>query len=235
MKDLICLDCETTGLDPNADEILTLSIIGADGSTLFDETFRPVRKTEWPQAEAVNGISPESVAGCRPIYDYLGEIQAIFDSTREILGYNVEFDLGFIAAAGIDLVHPDDRKAGIGAQSEDAVRDRMAHRPMQDFAEVYGEWNPRRADWRWKKLTFAADHIGYAWEGRAHGSLADAKATLALAEWLYDEGNLERARSERSEARGLDATASDLRGQVSRLQVPGRAGARNAGMRHDIR
>ena len=30
----------------------------------------------------------------------------------------------------------------------------------------------------------AADHIGYEWTGRAHGSLADALATLAVQEWL---------------------------------------------------
>ena len=30
----------------------------------------------------------------------------------------------------------------------------------------------------------AADHIGYEWTGRAHGSLADALATLAVQRWL---------------------------------------------------
>ena len=34
------------------------------------------------------------------------------------------------------------------------------------------------------KLTDAANHIGYEWTGRAHGSLADALATLAVQEWL---------------------------------------------------
>lgn len=28
------------------------------------------------------------------------------------------------------------------------------------------------------------DHIGYEWTGRAHGSLADALATLAVQRWL---------------------------------------------------
>lgn len=31
---------------------------------------------------------------------------------------------------------------------------------------------------------YAADHIGYEWTGRAHGSLADALATLAVQRWL---------------------------------------------------
>ena len=28
------------------------------------------------------------------------------------------------------------------------------------------------------------DHIGYEWTGRAHGTLADALATLAVQRWL---------------------------------------------------
>lgn len=55
----ICFDTETTGLHPNGsdpDEILTISIIGRDGSVLLDERFRPTVKTEWPHASAVNGI-----------------------------------------------------------------------------------------------------------------------------------------------------------------------------------
>ena len=38
----ICFDTETTGLHPNGsdpDEILTISIIGRDGSVLLDERF----------------------------------------------------------------------------------------------------------------------------------------------------------------------------------------------------
>lgn len=57
----ICFDTETTGLHPNGsdpDEILTISIIGRDGSVLLDERFRPTVKTEWPHASAVNGIYP---------------------------------------------------------------------------------------------------------------------------------------------------------------------------------
>lgn len=35
-----------------------------------------------------------------------------------------------------------------------------------------------------EELMDAADHIGYEWTGRAHGSLADALATLAVQRWL---------------------------------------------------
>lgn len=55
----ICFDTETTGLHPNGsdpDEILTISIIGRDGSVLLDERFRPTVKTEWPHASAMLAV-----------------------------------------------------------------------------------------------------------------------------------------------------------------------------------
>ena len=45
MEKWICLDCETTGIDPEKDEILSLSIMNQDGEVLFDEMIKPLRKT----------------------------------------------------------------------------------------------------------------------------------------------------------------------------------------------
>ena len=125
------------GSDP--DEILTISIIGRDGSVLLDERFRPTVKTEWPHASAVNGIYPE-------------------DGADEIIGYNVGFDLGFLSAVGV-------------RPREDAR--------ITDTMNLFTWFMGRRY-----KLVDAADHIGYEWTGRAHGSLADALATLAVQRWL---------------------------------------------------
>lgn len=128
----ICLDTETTGLHPNGsdpDEILTISIVGRDGSVLLDERFRPTVKTEWPHASAVNGIYPEDVA-----------------------------DLPTIETA-------------IPRLREDAR--------ITDTMNLFTWFMGRRY-----KLVDAADHIGYEWTGRAHGSLADALATLAVQRWL---------------------------------------------------
>ena len=39
-------------------------------------------------------------------------------------------------------------------------------------------------DFESEEEAVAAAHIGYEWTGRAHGSLADALATLAVQRWL---------------------------------------------------
>ena len=152
----ICFDTETTGSDP--DEILTISIIGRDGSVLLDERFRPTVKTEWPHASAVNGIYPEDVADLPTIETAIPRLREIFAGADEVIGYNVGFDLGFLSAVGV-------------RPREDArITD-----TMKEFTWFMG---------RRYKLVDAADHIGYEWTGRAHGSLADALATLAVQRWL---------------------------------------------------
>jgi len=60
----ICFDTETTGLHPNGsdpDEILTISIIGRDGSVLLDERFRPTVKTEWPHGSLADALATLAV------------------------------------------------------------------------------------------------------------------------------------------------------------------------------
>lgn len=156
-----CEQTETTGLHPNGsdpDEILTISIIGRDGSVLLDERFRPTVKTEWPHASAVNGIYPEDVADLPTIETAIPRLREIFAGADEIIGYNVGFDLGFLSAVGV-------------RPREDArITD-----TMNEFTWFMG---------RRYKLVDAADHIGYEWTGRAHRSLADALATLAVQRWL---------------------------------------------------
>lgn len=157
----ICFDTETTGLHPNGsdpDEILTISIIGRDGSVLLDERFRPTVKTEWPHASAVNGIYPEDVADLPTIETAIPRLREIFAGADEVIGYNVGFDLGFLSAVGV-------------RPREDAR--------ITDTMNLFTWFMGRRY-----KLVDAADHIGYEWTGRAHGSLADALATLAVQRWL---------------------------------------------------
>ena len=88
----------------------------------------------------------------------LPRLREIFAGADEIIGYNVGFDLGFLSAVGV-------------RPREDAI--------ITDTMKLFTWFMGRRY-----KLVDAADHIGYEWTGRAHGSLADALATLAVQRWL---------------------------------------------------
>lgn len=161
----IIIDTETTGFYPyDGDELLQVSIIDTDGNVLFDEYFKPQHRTEWKEAEQVNGISPEMVADRPAISEKISEINAIIENSDTIIGYNTQFDIGFLKANG--AIVPDN------LETVDV---------MEDFAKIYGEWNSARGSYKWQKLTRAAEYYGYDWSQRAetaHNSLGDCYATL---------------------------------------------------------
>lgn len=162
---IIVFDVETTGLDYIDDEILQLSIIDGNYNVLFNEYFKPVLHEEWTNSEKVHGISPTMVLDKKPLSDFSNEIKKIFDNAEHLIGYNLEFDLDFITNSVIGIGYCD-------------IDDKKQTDVMIDFAEVYGEYNPKYGDYKWQKLITCANYYGYEAEGNFHDSLEDVKATL---------------------------------------------------------
>lgn len=192
----IVLDTETTGFHPyDGDELLQVSIIDTDGNVLFDEYFKPQHRTEWKEAEQVNGISPEMVADRPAISEKISEINAIIENSDTIIGYNTQFDIGFLKANG--AIVPDD------LETVDV---------MEDFAKIYGEWNSARGSYKWQKLTRAAEYYDYDWSQRAetaHNSLGDCYATL----FVYDKINTDTMVIERvidGKRVGIELTPAEI-------------------------
>ena len=158
-EDTIVFDLETTGVDPETDEILQIAIVNGAGETLLNTYVRPERHAEWPKAMEVNGITPEMVEDAPRWEDIRTQVEDIFLEAKTIAGYNIKaFDLKFI-----------DRLSDMlpGAYVFDA---------MEEFAPVHGVWNSKHQDWKWPKLAEMAERYGVTF--RAHDALADAEATL---------------------------------------------------------
>lgn len=156
---IICFDIETTGLDPFRDEILQLSIVDGHGNVLFDEFVKPENHTEWAEAAAINGITPEMTADKQPFTHWLPTVQKIFDSADLIVGYNCDgFDLAFMEQAGLTI-------------------DKPTFDVMLEFAPIYGDYDERHGDYRWQKLAACATYYGYKGQNW-HNSLDDTIATL---------------------------------------------------------
>lgn len=159
---IICFDIETTGLDPYKDEILQLSIIDGNGTVLFNEYIKPTHIKEWPEAQKINGISPEMVKGKQTIEFYKERLEQIFNVAELIVGYNsIFFDSEFLISAGIDI--------------SDKAR---FFDVMIKFAPIYGEWNDHFEDYKWQNLSTCAAYYGYQGSGNFHDSLEDVRATL---------------------------------------------------------
>ena len=158
LSDILIFDTETTGIFPNSEEILELAAINGLGEVLFHERFKPEKKKSWPKAQAIHGIKPADVKDCKPISDYLPQLQEIFSKPKIICGYNVSFDLKFIHAAGIKTNAP-------------GIID-----VMKRFADSRGIYDEKHGHNKWFKLEEAAKYYNYQFE--PHGALEDCKATL---------------------------------------------------------
>lgn len=149
----IILDTETTGLQPQYDEILQLSIIDGYGNALLNNLYRPKYRDSWPEAQHVHGISPTQVVGKPPIEDDLQTIQDIFDRAQQVCVYNADFDLAFLGELGL----------------------RLDRSKVVDTMREYGH---RYHSTPYYKLEKAAAECGYRYH--AHDALEDCHATLAV-------------------------------------------------------
>lgn len=166
---IICIDTETTGLSPmDGDEVLQLAAADVPtGEVLYDRYLWPAHNREWPEAEAVNRISPETVRDAPSVCEERGRIQEMLDGASVIIGYNLGFDERFLEAAGFVL----DPEWEIDV--------------MYDWAAHVGDYQTWCGGYRWQKLSSAARRTGYTGH-RRHDALGDVMATIHVAKWLQE-------------------------------------------------
>ena len=119
----------------------------------------------WSEAESVNRITPDMVKTCRPFYECLPKINYLFLQSRAVFAYNYDFDATLLVEQGVNLIP----NCGVDV--------------MLDFADDYQEFDGYHDEPTWQSLRTAADTVGYRME-KAHDSLEDCRATLAVAKWL---------------------------------------------------
>ena len=171
---VVCLDVETTGLNPRVDEVLQVALVRGDGVALVSQLVRPERHSGWPSAQRRHGISPEAVEGCPSLASLAPTIEGALAGAGLIVGYNVAFDLAFLRAAGMSF----------GPAPVFDV--------MREFAPVAGRWDVARRRYAWVPLASCARYYGVSF--RAHDALEDARATLACFWSMLGRGS-ERGRS----------------------------------------
>ena len=172
-KDILVLDTETTGFDRKA-EILQISVIDGSGEILMNEYFRPRFISSWPEAEAINHISPEMVADKPTFFEKKKEIGSLLHHAKILVGYNIRYDLRMMGHSNLFI-------------SKKIPRIDL----MPVFAEIYREpsLHPEYGPWKWQKLTTCAEYYGYP-ETNWHDSLADTKATLYCFWEMVKRGHL---------------------------------------------
>lgn len=168
---MIYLDLETTGLDPENDEILQIGIIDQHGTVLMNQFLKPMKNKKWERAQKVHGITPEMVKDCPNLPAITAKLMMILKG-QDVVIYNADYDTGFL---------PDQVKK---------VASKF-HCAMLAFAPVYGEWNDYHQSYTWQKLERAASYVGHDWRNdKAHDAVSDCKATKSVWEYLIEKGKV---------------------------------------------
>lgn len=100
---VVIFDLNTTGLDPDTNEIIQFSAVDLDGRVLMDQKFCPSVIRHWNRAaQNANGMTYEMLTAEPSLTNFLPKIQAIFDSAKFIGGFYIDrFDLAYLVQAGI--------------------------------------------------------------------------------------------------------------------------------------
>ena len=130
----VAIDCETTGLDPRRDDIVTVAAVHIRGARIlaasrFEAMVKPAAKMN-VEAIKVHRLREGDVAGGRTMEEVLPELLR-FIGSRPLVGYYLEFDLAMInkharRAARNRAAQPPDR--GLRALLRAQVRRRAARR-----------------------------------------------------------------------------------------------------------
>ncbi len=104
----IALDLETTGFDPNNDQVIEIAAVKFEGQQIL-ETFNTLVNPEVeipPMVSHITGITAEDVQSAPKFSDIKNSLMA-FIGNYPIIGHNIDFDLTFLKAKGLPILNPE--------------------------------------------------------------------------------------------------------------------------------
>ena len=164
LQDFICIDLETTGLNPKRDRIIEIGAVKVRNgqiSATFQQLIDPKQQLE-ERVEILTGISSKELAGQPTIQEVLPALKEFLEEDV-LLGHRVLFDYSFLKRAFINEKFSFERK-GI-----DTLK--LARQFVSDCES--------------KKLESLCQH--YDIKHQAHRALGDALATVELYQILVDK------------------------------------------------
>lgn len=164
----VFLDTETTGLEG---EVCEIAIVGSNGNVLVNTLVRP-RGLMQAAAQAVHGISDEMLAAAPSFAEVWPAVCDII-THRQVVIYNARFDVARLTTSALAAGH----NSAITHLRQLFQRAACA---MELYAQFYGEWNYREADYKWQRLGNAAAQCGLTPPAHLHRAAADAELTRRL-------------------------------------------------------
>ena len=108
----VSLDCETTGLDPRVDDILTVAAVRIRGNRIllserFEATVRPEDARSSSAAIKIHRLRERDVESAQPIHRVLPELLR-FIGARQLFGYYIDFDVRMLDKYALWLLQTKD-------------------------------------------------------------------------------------------------------------------------------
>ncbi len=166
IKDYICLDLETTGLDPKTDKIIEIGAIKVLDGKIVDKfcTFVNPGRMLSEKIVELTGICDEDLKGAPPIERVLPEFLA-FSGDMCLLGHSILFDYSFMKKAVVNM----EKKYTYERVGIDTLK--ISRKHLQDLES--------------RRLSYLCRY--YQIEQKAHRALEDAVATHFLFEKLKEQ------------------------------------------------
>jgi DNA polymerase III subunit epsilon len=166
----VYLDTETTGLAAT-DQIVEICVLNHDGQVLVDSLVKPLGRIP-VSAASIHGITDDMVKDAPTWAELWPAVESILSAQR-IAIYNSEFD--------IRLMQQSHRRHGIKWR----VPATQFLCIMQLYARYFGQWDSRRASYRWHSLESAGRQCRIALPN-AHRARPDAVLARALMRYMAE-------------------------------------------------
>jgi len=163
--DYLILDTETTGRYPESSEAVSVAVVQSDGRVLLNTLCHPTMPIP-QEAIDIHHITNEMV---RDVLPFPSELLAEIVKERNVIIYNRRYDVPILNTSTV--------RAGL--PRVDWWEIAKWYCAMECFAEVYGDWNSYRRNYKWQKLETAAKYYNITQDG-AHGALVDCLTTLKV-------------------------------------------------------
>lgn len=161
--DFLILDTETTGLG-NGAEVCQIAEIDGAGHILLNSYVRPLQAIP-PDATRIHGITNESVSSAPTFADIASDLKLLLEG-RHLIIYNAAYDMRILNQSDPSMFDWWDVPASVWCA-------------MEAFSPIYGEWNSYHGNYRWQRLSTAAQYYGVPVEN-AHDALGDCRMTLGV-------------------------------------------------------
>lgn len=165
---VLFFDLELTGFYDH-DEILSVTIVDANGTLILDTLVRPQKKKKWKNTEKIHGITPDMVTDAPTLEELTPRLLEIFGEADNVIAYGVSTDYSHIKHI---YRNPEEQEA--------------FHQKIRCCAIEYVRYiTEHRPDLSHASLSDAMSCFGIEWDGVAHTSTADTFACMKVWEVLF--------------------------------------------------